>query len=58
MLWFGARVPLGGSAGVPQEKSESEKRMATEERIKVLELQMILFEMGLMVKVYCASAFH
>ena len=58
MLWFGARVPLGGSAGVPQEKSESEKIMATEERIKVLELQVNLFEMGLIVKVYWARAFH
>ena len=57
-LAFGGSVPLGGSAGAPQEIKVAAKTNEANENTKVLELQVIQGEMFRMKSVYSASAFH
>ena len=55
---FGGSVPLGGSAGAPQEIKVAAKTKEATEQTKVLELQVIQGESFRMKSVYSASAFH
>jgi hypothetical protein len=55
---FGGSVPLGGSAGAPQEIKVAAKTNEANEKTKVLELQVIQGEIFRMKSVYSASAFH
>ena len=55
---FGGSVPLGGSAGAPQEIKVAAKTNEATEQTKVLELQVIQGESFRMKSVYSASAFH
>ena len=57
-LAFGGSVPLGGSAGAPQEIKVAAKTNEANEQTKVLELQVIHGEIFRMKSVYSASAFH
>jgi hypothetical protein len=57
-LAFGGSVPLGGSAGAPQEIKVAAKTNEANEKTKVLELQVIQGEIFRMKSVYSASAFH
>ena len=57
-LAFGGSVPLGGSAGAPQEIKVAAKTNEANENTKVLELQVIQGEMFRMKSVYSASVFH
>ena len=57
-LAFGGSVPLGGSAGAPQEINVAAKTNKANEKTKVLELQVIKGEIFRMKSVYSASAFH
>jgi hypothetical protein len=55
---FGGSVPLGGSAGAPQEIKVAAKTKEANEQTKVLNLQVIQGESFRMNSVYSASAFH
>ena len=55
---FGGSVPLGGSAGAPQEIKVAAKTNEANEKTKVLELQVIQSESFRMESVYSANAFH
>ena len=55
---FGGSVPLGGSAGAPQEIKVAAKTKEANEQTKVLDLQVIQCEIFRMKSVYSASAFH
>ena len=57
-LAFGGSVPLGGSAGAPQEIKVAAKTNEANEQTKMLELQLIQGEIFLMKSVYSANAFH
>ena len=55
---FGGSVPLGGSAGAPQEIKVAAKTKEANEQTKVLDLQVIKGEIFRMKSVYSASEFH
>ena len=57
-LAFGGSVPLGGSAGAPQEIKVAAKTNEANEKTKVLELQVVQGEIFRMKSVYSASEFH
>ena len=55
---FGGSVPLGGSAGAPQEIKVAARKNEANQQTKVLDLQVIQCESFRMKSVYSASAFH
>ncbi len=55
---FGGSVPLGGSAGAPQEINMAAKPKEANKQTKVLKLQVIQSESFRMESVYSASEFH
>ena len=55
---FGGSVPLGGSAGAPQEIKVAAKTNEATEQTKVLGFLVIQGEIFRMKSVYSASAFH